>query len=156
MMAVMSVVGFYLILCGCCMERLSSLSAAISMKKGVRIRICMGLTSQMKGGYFQKPFHTHSIIQNGLGLAEICCLESHQEEECIWAVLHFGVEVGRRDTRWSWSPHHLCRQPRGIVQSDGPVVLVDGISQQAAVKPVSLPTNTQQPHLSLWTLSGME
>lgn len=43
---------------GCGMGRLSSLSAAISMKKGFRIRICLGLTSQMRGGCFQKPFRT--------------------------------------------------------------------------------------------------
>lgn len=43
---------------GCGMGRLSSLSAAISMKKGFRIRICLGLTSQMSGGCFQKPFRT--------------------------------------------------------------------------------------------------
>lgn len=40
------------------MGRFSSLSAAISMKKGLRIRTCLGLTSQIRGGCFQKPFRT--------------------------------------------------------------------------------------------------
>lgn len=48
-----------LIFRGCCMGRLRSLSAAISIKKGFRIRICLGLTSQMRGGCFQKPFRTY-------------------------------------------------------------------------------------------------
>lgn len=54
-----------LIFRGCCMGRLRSLSAAISIKKGFRIRICLGLTSQMRGGCFQKPFRTYGVGLEG-------------------------------------------------------------------------------------------
>lgn len=49
------------------MGRPRSLSAAISIKKGLRIRICLGLTSQMRGGCFQKPLRTWGAGQGQKG-----------------------------------------------------------------------------------------
>lgn len=40
------------------------------------------------------PTHPLLITQDGLNPVEVHCLESHQHEERVWVVLHFGVEVG--------------------------------------------------------------
>lgn len=41
------------------------------MKKGLRIRTCLGLTSQMRGGCFQKPFRTCGA-QDWKGEMRVC------------------------------------------------------------------------------------
>lgn len=67
------------------------------------------------------PTYPLLITQDGLNPVEVHRLESYQDKECVWVVLHFGVEVGGfrvEEAHGGLGAHvTLIASHRGVVQS---------------------------------------